>query len=116
MSEMQTSATNFKSLPSGFVSGSKAVTIYSAKTRQLGAVFPTMMKRHAKMHPAKYRGLVKDSCNYRIVQRMLSSLRSNAHIDELPSIVREQNAKFQVQQQSERLSMAVGPMVPWSFR
>ena len=55
---MQTRATNFNSLPSISVFGLKAVTIYSANTRQFGAVFPTIINKQAKMQATRYFGLV----------------------------------------------------------
>ena len=58
ISVMQTRATNFNSLPSFSVFGLKADTMYSANTRQFGAVFPTIMNRQAKRQATRYFGLV----------------------------------------------------------
>lgn len=58
ISVMQTRATNFNSLPSISVFGLNAVTMYSANTRQFGAVFPTMMNKLAKMQATRYFGRV----------------------------------------------------------
>lgn len=55
---MHTRATNFSSLPSFSVFGLNADTIYSANTRQFGAVFPTMMNKQAKRQATRYLGLV----------------------------------------------------------
>lgn len=55
---MQTRATNFNSLPSLAVFGLKADTIYSANTRQFGAVFPTITNKQAKRQATRYFGLV----------------------------------------------------------
>lgn len=58
---MQTNAMNFTSLGSCVLPGSNAVIIFLANTKAFGAEFPTVRKRQAKMQPARYFGLVKDS-------------------------------------------------------
>lgn len=64
MKVMQTSAINFTSRGSRErLSGSNAVIMLSANIKAFGAEFPTVRKRQAKRQPARYFGLVYDSCS-----------------------------------------------------
>lgn len=64
MNVMQTIAMNFTSLGSReLLSGSNALIILLANIKAFGAEFPTLRKRQAKRQPARYFGLVYDSCS-----------------------------------------------------
>jgi hypothetical protein len=67
--------------------------------KQFGAVFPTRMNSVANTQPARYRGLVYASWSCDGQTRLVST-GGCTYVDELATVVREQNTEFEVDEES----------------